>query len=124
MVGEARLVLDDLFRHVGVEGSVGAGRPLGQHGHRCRVDGAHGVNGCTDPLCVGRLQQVDPLDPRVGGPIAESTLRTGRCGVAVGVESAVEVEGVEQRDPDAGSSAAASSACPISLGSAYGVPSG
>ncbi len=60
------------------------------------------MNGGGDPLSVGRPQASDPIHPGVGGRIAEPALDTGRSVVTPGAEAAVEIQGVEERDADAG----------------------
>ncbi len=60
---EARLVLGGLLRHVGMEHRPGVGGPARHRPDRVRVDGAHGMDGGTDPPGVGGAERGDTLDP-------------------------------------------------------------
>ena len=66
------------------------------------VDGAHGMDGGTDPPGVGGAERGDALDPRTDAAVTEPALRDPWLGVPGVGETAVQVERVEQGDADPG----------------------
>ena len=86
--GEAVLVLLRLLGDVRVERTPA--RPLGDHARRIRVDRADAVDRPADPRRPALGDRVDPLGPGDGVAVAEA------------LDPAVQVAGVEQRDPQPG----------------------
>lgn len=66
------------------------------------VDSADRVDRGADELPVSRVEALDPIDPRFGRGVAIAALRALGRHIPVGGETAVKIEGVKQRDPDAG----------------------
>ena len=95
---EAGLVLGGLLRDVRVQRATALACPRGHHRGGVRVDRAHAVDRRADPHGVRVAQRVDALRPRLRASIGETPLRAldGRP------DSAVEVAGVDQRQPDPG----------------------
>ena len=89
---EAVLVLGRLLGHVGVQHRAGVGGPRGHRPDGVGVDGAHGVDGGTDPPgAPSEPSAVDALDPGADAAVTEPALRAARLGVPAVGETAVQV---------------------------------
>ena len=93
-------VLGRLFGQVDVQRPAAPRRP-----GPCEVAArhrTHRVHGHADAHAVGRGQRRDPVGPGVARPVGEPPLHVLERAVAAAVQSAGQVAGVEQGQPDAG----------------------
>ena len=101
MVRHAGLVLRDLLRDVGVQGSLVGCSPVSDKLHRARVDSPDRVDRRSNPVRVANREPAYPVGPRARSPITESSLGSDRFAISVSPEASIEIQRVEQCDADA-----------------------